>query len=238
MYSSNYNYHHADQELHGYVTYNNKVQEKRPAVIVAHDWTGRNEFACQKAQLLAEMGYVGFALDMYGQGRLGANNDEKMALLQPIVSDRGFLRERVLSAFNVVKQLPYVDSNRIAIIGFCFGGLCALDLARSGVDLKGAISFHGLLGKPEELKAEIIQAKILVLHGYDDPMVKPAQVQTFCHEMTEAKADWQVHMYGHIQHAFTNPLAHDEQLGLFYNELAAKRSWKSMTDFLEELFTE
>jgi dienelactone hydrolase len=238
MHSSNYNYHHDNQELHGYVAYDDKVQGKRPAVIVVHDWTGRNEFACQKAQLLAEMGYVGFALDMYGQGRIGVNNEEKSAMMQPLVSDRAFLRARILSAFEFVKQMPNVDSNRIAVLGFCFGGLCALDLARSGANIKGAISFHGLLSKPEGLKPEHIKAKILVLHGYEDPMVKPDQVSVFCQEMTEAKVDWQVHMYGNIKHAFTNPLAHDEQLGLIYHEVAAKRSWQATTNFLQEIFTE
>lgn len=236
MYSSDYRYAHDDQELYAYVAYNDKEHEKKPAVIIAHDWTGRNEFACQKAKMIAEMGYVGFALDMYGQGRLGATNDEKKALMQPFVNDRLFLRNRVLSAFEEVKQLPYVDSSRIAIIGFCFGGLCALDLARSGADLKGTISFHGLLGKPEGVKAEVIKSRILSLHGYDDPLVKPDEVQSFCQEMTKANVDWQMHMYGHVKHAFTNPLANDVQQGLIYHDLAAKRSWQAASNFLQEIF--
>lgn len=236
MHTSNHIYHHGQEELHGFIAHDAKIDTPRPAVIVMHDWSGRNEFACNKAQVLAELGYVGFAVDMYGKARLGATNEEKMALMQPLTSNRRFLSERVNVALDTVKLLPQVDPNRIAVIGFCFGGLCALDLARSGADLRGVVSFHGLLAKPEHKTAESIKAKILVLHGYDDPMVNPQQVNAFCAEMNAAKADWQVHMYGLVQHAFTNPVAHDLDLGLIYNEQAAKRSWITMTNFLQEIF--
>jgi len=236
MHASNYIYHQGEQELHGFLAYDDNIDTPRPAVIVAHDWSGRNDFACQKARLLAEMGYVGFSLDMYGQARLGENDDEKMALMQPIANDRGMLRDRVRAAFDTVSALSEVDNNRIAIIGFCFGGLCALDLARSGADIKGVISFHGLLNKPKNFKQHPIKAKVLVLHGYDDPLVKPEDVNAFAAEMTEAQVDWQVQMYGHVQHSFTNPQAHDLQKGLIYNALAAARSWQSMKNFLHEVF--
>lgn len=236
MYQSNYIYRHDKQELHGFLAYDESHKTPRPAVIVAHDWTGRNDFACQKATLLAELGYVGFALDMYGDGRLGNTNEEKMALMNPLASDRKLLQQRVSAAFDAVAGLPEVDAGRIAIIGFCFGGLCALDLARSGADIKAAVSFHGLLGKPDFQQSASIKAKILVLHGYEDPMVQPEQVKAFCEEMTEANVDWQVHMYGHVQHAFTNPQAHDEQLGLIYNATAQMRSWLVMKAFFQEIF--
>lgn len=236
MHSSNYIYHQGEQELHGFLAYNEEMDGPRPAVLIAHDWSGRNEFVCDKAKELAELGYVGFALDMYGNGRIGITSDEKKALMDPFVNDRLLLSQRLHAAYDAVIGMSEVDSTRIAIIGFCFGGLCALDLARRGVDIKGAISFHGALGKPKDLKSEAIKAKILVLHGYDDPMVQPAAVKEFCQEMTEANVDWQVHMYGHVQHSFTNPNAHDPHAGLMYNALAAKRSWQSMTQFLEELF--
>lgn len=236
MLTSNYIYHDGVQELHGFLACDDAFDTPRPAVIVVHDWTGRNEFACQKAQLLAQMGYVGFALDMYGQGRIGATTDEKKALMEPLANDRSMLRGRIRAAFDALITRPEVDNNRIAVIGFCFGGLCALDLARSGADIKGAVSFHGLLMKPDNLKSQQIKAKILVMHGYDDPMVRPAEVNMFCQEMTEAKADWQVHMYGHVQHGFTNPQAHDTNLGIIYNEVATQRSWFAMTNFLHEIF--
>ncbi|MDP3560539.1 MAG: dienelactone hydrolase family protein [Legionellaceae bacterium] len=235
MHTSNYIYQHGTQELHGYLAYDDKVKGKKPAVIVAHDWTGRNPFACEKAEKLAELGYVGFALDMYGQGRLGSTNDEKSVLMQPLMADRQLLRARVCAAFEVVSALPEVDATRIAIIGFCFGGLCALDLARSGVPLKGAVSFHGLLKKPEGLPVLPIKARVLALHGYDDPMVRPNDLESFAQEMTEASVDWQLHAYGNTQHAFTNPLAHDTALGLQYNKLADQRSWIAMRNFLQEV---
>lgn len=229
-------YHHDQEELHGFIAYDENSSKSRPAVIVVHDWTGSNEFARNKAEMLAEMGYLGFALDMYGEGRTGNTNEEKMALMNPLITDRIKLKNRVKAAFDTVAAMPEVDENRIAIIGFCFGGLCALDFARSGADLKGVVSFHGLLKKPEHVKPEAIKAKILVLHGYNDPMVSPADVNNFCQEMTEANVDWQVQMYGRVQHSFTNPQAHDENLGLMYNDLAAKRSWQAMSNFLQELF--
>lgn len=235
MHTSNYIYHHGEQELHGFLAYDDSVDTPQPAVIIAHDWSGRNEFACEKAKEIAEMGYVAFSLDMYGQGRLGVTNDEKMALIQPLVGDRGLLRDRVRAALDTVNAMSEVDNSRIAIIGFCFGGLCALDLARSGAEIKGAVSFHGLLNKPEHLKAKEIKAKILVLHGYEDPLAGPEQQALFCKEMTEANVDWQVHLYGNVQHAFTNPNAHDINSGLIYNELAAKRSWLAMQNFLQEI---
>ena len=236
MHTSNYIYHHGEQELHGFLAYNDTIDEPRPAVLLAHDWSGRGEFVCHKAKLLAEMGYLGFALDMYGQGRLGVTSDEKNALMQPFVNDRSLLSDRLRAAYDAVIGMSEVDSNRVAIIGFCFGGLCALDLARSGIDIKGAVSFHGLLNKPTDIKPCAIKAKILVLHGYDDPMVKPQLVNEFCHEMTEARADWQVHMYGHVQHAFTNPDAQDPHSGLVFNSLAADRSWETMAQFFREIF--
>jgi dienelactone hydrolase len=235
MHTSNYIYHQDGQELHGFVA-RKEENKASPAVIVAHDWSGRGEFACQKAMMLAEMGYIGFALDMFGKARLGTTTEEKSALIKPFMENQTLLRERVQAALNTVRSMPEVDKQHIAVIGFCFGGLCALELARSGADIQGAVSFHGLLHQPGSLNTEKIKAKILALHGYDDPMAKPEQVHAFCQEMTKAQADWQIHMYGLVQHAFTNPQAHDSQLGLIYNEKAATRSWLAMTNFLQELF--
>ncbi len=238
MHQSNYVYFDNDQELYGYLAYDEQRLESRPAVMVVHDWSGRNEFACKQAELLAGLGYIGFAVDMYGKARLGNTNEEKSALMQPLMTDRHLLRARIMAAFDTVSALAEVDQRRIAIIGFCFGGLCALDLARSGAEIKGAISFHGLLHKPADLAHHHIKAKVLALHGYDDPMTTPEQVNAFAKEMTDAKADWQIHQYGHVKHAFTNPLAHDTSLGLVYNETAAQRSKRAMVNFLEEIFAE
>ena len=236
MLSENYVYRDGEVNCHGFLSYDETNSTPRPTVLIAHDWTGRNEFACIKAEKLAQMGYVGFALDMYGNGVLGENNEEKMALINPFINDRQLLRQRVLAAFNAVCQLEQVDAANIAVIGYCFGGLCALDLARSGAAIKGAVSFHGLLNSPPDLPNEPIHASILALHGYDDPMVTPEQVNAFCDEMTKAQVDWQIHMYGNTQHAFTNPIANDPDLGTIYDERADKRSWLAMKNFLSELF--
>ncbi|MBI2784899.1 MAG: dienelactone hydrolase family protein [Legionella longbeachae] len=236
MHISNYIYHDEKQELNGFLAYDDSIAGPRPAVLVVHDWSGRNEFACEKAKLLAEMGYIGFALDMYGHAQIGTTTEEKQALMKPLLADQVLLRQRVQAGLAAVCSIPKVENKQVAIIGFCFGGLCALELARSGAELKGVVSFHGLLHKPGSLKSEPIKAKILALHGYDDPMVQPEQVHAFCQEMTEAKVDWEMQMYGRVQHAFTNPQAHDTQLGTIYNAVAARRSWQAMTDFLKEIF--
>lgn len=235
MHASNFIYHDNEQELHGYLALDEK-NGKRPAVLVVHDWSGRNAFACKKAELLAEMGYVGFAVDMYGQARVGETLDEKKGLMEPLMNDRRLLRQRIQAGLDAVLAMSEVDHERIAVVGFCFGGLCALDLARYGAQVTGVVSFHGLLNKPDGLQNQAIQSKILVLHGYDDPMAPPEQVVTFCEEMTEHKVDWQLHCYGNTKHAFTNPSANDEELGTIYNPIAERRSWLAMSNFLEEIF--
>ena len=222
--------------LEGYYAVDDSFSGKRPAVLVAHDWSGCNEFARDKANKLAELGFVGFAIDMYGQGKLGETKEEKMALIKPLMEDRTLLANRMLAALNAVKSLEQVDSTRIAAIGFCFGGLCVLDLARVGADIRGVVSFHGLLMPPANKKTEKTQAKILALHGHDDPMVPAEEVAAFQAEMTAAHIDWQMHIYGGTMHGFTNPQANDPGFGTLYNALADKRSWRVAKDFLTEIF--
>jgi len=237
MHQLNHLYFHGSLAHHGYLAYKTTApQIKRPAVLIVHDWSGRNAFACQQAEKMAERGYVGFSLDMYGEGRCGETVAEKQALMQPLMADRQLLRKRITAGLNALSMIDVVDQQRIAVIGFCFGGLCALDLARSGASIKAAISVHGLLNKPAELDNQLIQAKVMILHGYDDPMVTPADVHAFCQEMTKAEVDWQAHLYGNTQHAFTNPQAHDEHAGTVYNALAAGRAQTAMTAFLQEAF--
>lgn len=231
-------YHYGDTRLRGYVAYPKELETPRPAVLVVHDWSGRNAFACQKADWLAELGYVAFAVDMYGEARVGETVDEKMALMQTVLPDRRLLRARLVAALECARGLEGVDERRIAVIGFCFGGLCALELARSGADIVGAASFHGLLAKADDVPNQPIKAKIIAFHGHDDPMVTPEQVNAFCREMTDAGVDWQVHQYGQTMHAFTNPEAHDKAMGTVYNANAARRSWQSLTNFLNEVFGE
>lgn len=228
-------YHDDHTVLEGYYVYDDKTAGKRPAVLVAHDWSGRNDFARQKAEKLAALGYAAFALDMYGKGILGGTVEERTALIQPFFADRALLRKRVTAALNTVKKLEQVDQARIGAIGFCFGGMCVLDLARSGADIRGVVSFHGIFAAPENLPNAAIKAKVLALHGHDDPMVPPEQVLALETELTKAKVDWQIHVYGNTMHAFSNPAANDPKLGTVYNPVAEKRSWQAMKDFFNEV---
>ena len=229
-----------DGEVHleAFFAYDDSVESRRPAVLVSHAWGGRNEFVAEKAEKLAELGYFGFALDLYGKGVQGAGPEENANLMQPFIDDREMLQRRMLAALAAVKLFPWVDDRLLAAIGFCFGGMCVLDLARTGADLKGVVSFHGLLGAPGNLTVNSIKAKVLALHGHDDPMVPAEQVAVFQDEMTAAGADWQLHSYGNTMHAFTNPLANDPDFGTVYQSDADRRSWLSMKNFLEEIFTD
>lgn len=236
MHTSTHIYHHDQQTLHGFLAFDDTSEVKRPAVLVIHDWSGQNAFARDKALAFASMGYVGFAVDMYGEGKTGKTTEEKQALMKPLAEHRDVLQKRVLAAFEALIKLPMVDAQQVVVIGFCFGGLCALDLARSGARIKGAASFHGILNKPNVTLIQSIQANILVLHGYDDPMVTPQDVDAFCQEMTEAKANWQLHIYGQTQHAFMVPEAHDPLLGTIYQPQTASRAWQILLNFLTEQF--
>ena len=226
-----------DAVFRGFIARDKTNTMPKPCVLILHDWTGRSDTFCEKARQLAGLGYVGFAVDMYGNAKLGHTTEEKKALMNPLIENRKMVTTRMQAALHAASESPWVDNNNIAAIGYCFGGLCVLDLARSGAAVKSVISFHGVLTPPEVTVCEKIRAKILVLHGYDDPMVPPSQVNQFAREMTEKKADWQIHMYGHTQHAFTNPQANDDLLGLHYNKEADRRSWLSAELFLSETFS-
>ena len=226
-----------DVLLEAFWAYDDGYDGLRPAVLVNHAWGGRDEFVEEKAKKLAELGYVGFALDVYGKGVSGGSKEENAKLMQPFMQDRAMLQKRLLAAFTAVKSLPCVDATKVAAIGFCFGGLCVLDLARSGADLKGVVSFHGLLSAPEQSSKRRIKAKILALHGHDDPLVPVDQVLAWEQELTAAGADWQLHTYGNTMHAFTNPVANDPEFGTVYNAIADRRSWYGMVGFLDEIFS-
>lgn len=228
-------YEHAGVRLAGLLCHDDSHGGALPAVMISHAWAGRSEFECNKARALAARGYAAFALDMYGQGVLGRSVEENGALMKPFLDDRALLQGRQQAALATVKGLPEVDAARVAAMGFCFGGLCVLDLARSGADLRGVVSFHGLLGAPGNTVGNRVEARVLVLHGHDDPMCPVADVVAFEQEMTGAGADWQLHAYGHTMHSFTNPHANDPGFGTVYNETADRRSWISLLAFLEEV---
>jgi dienelactone hydrolase len=230
-------YQDGDVDLQGYLAWDDAVDGKRPGVMIAHAWAGRGDFENTKAEELAKLGYVGVALDNFGRGILGTNTEENSALIQPFLDDRAMLQGRMQIALEVLKGLDEVDASRVAAIGFCFGGLCVLDLARTGTDIRGVVSFHGLFGSPGNTAGNKIKAKVLALHGWDDPMAPPDQVVSLAEELSSMGADWQVHGYGNTMHAFTNPQANDPDFGTVYSADADRRSWNAMQDFLSEIFT-
>lgn len=207
-----------------------------PAVLICHAWAGRDNFANQTADRVAKLGYCGIAVDVYGKNIIGNTADEKMSLMQPLLDDRSELQGRLKSAFEKISTLNYIDSDKIAAIGYCFGGLCALDMARINLSLRGVVSVHGNLTRPTNLHNYIINTKTLALHGYLDPLVIKKDVDAFMQECDEAKTDWQFYIYGKAVHGFTNPEAMDHNLGIVYDKATEERSWLAICDFLRESF--
>jgi dienelactone hydrolase len=220
--------------MHGLVAFPD-VAEPAPAVIVAPMWSGRTQFADDAARRFAARGWVGFALDPYGEGRVGTTPDENRALMGPLVSDRALLLRRARAAVDAVAALPQVDASRVAAIGFCFGGLVVLDLARGNAPVRGVASFHGLLGGNGLEQPEPIATAVLILHGHDDPMATPDDVAAVQRELDARAADWQIHVYGDTVHAFTNPTANSPEGGTVYSARAARRAWAACDDFLAEV---
>lgn len=231
-----HDYRHGDTALEATIAWDGDVDGPRPGVLVSHAWRGRTEFEDGKARALAELGYVGFALDLYGKGVTGSSIEENRKLIRPFLDDRAMLQSRMQLALDELKALELVDARRAAAIGFCFGGLCVLDLARSGAELAGVASFHGLLQPPGNTDGKRITAKVLAMHGWDDPMAPPDEVLALTRELSAAGADWQLHAYGNTLHAFTNPAADDPDSGLRYDPVAERRSWQTLRNFLNELF--
>lgn len=231
-----------DKQFKGYLALPATAGERLPTVIVAHAWRGQDAFARRKADQLAAIGYVAFAADLYGDG-VEVDNDQAPGMMMPLFLDRATLRKRIVAAYEAVRTLPQVDRERIGAMGFCFGGLTAIELMRSGVLLRGVVSFHGLLGynlgdqhATPAPAAQRMQGSLLILHGHDDPMVSLEDITSIENEMTKADVDWQIHIFGHTSHAFTNPDAHSPQAGTVYNPIADKRAWQSMLNFFQERF--
>jgi dienelactone hydrolase len=221
-------------ELEGFAAFPSS-KEKLPLVILCHAWKGRDDFICEKATEIAKWGYAGFALDMYGKGIIGRSKEENAALKKPFIDDRQLLLRRVVKGFETAASLSSVDPQRVAVIGLGFGGICALDLARSGANLKGAVSIYGHFFPPPIHKKAPIKAKILALQGSDDPFVSQEELKAFEEEMNDAGVDWQLHIFGKTMHAFATPSANDPASGILYNPLSAKRTWQMVRAFLEEV---
>ena len=223
--------------LEGRLSWDDSANGPQPGILVSHTIAGRAALEENKADSLAELGYVAFALDLYGKGTCCETSEQNRALMDAQLADRAAMQERLLLALATLKAQPEVDADKVGAIGFCFGGLCVLDIARTGEDLAGVVSFHGLFHPPGNTRGNSIKAKVLVLHGWDDPLATPDDVNSLASEMSAMGADWQLHAYGTTMHAFTNPAAKDPTRGTVYDETADRRSWQAMTNFFDELFS-
>lgn len=208
-----------------------------PCIVLAHDWSGLTAPTMRLAERYAGLGYVCVALDAYGKGVRGDPLGDNARLMDPLMRDRPLLRRRLLAGFAAASAFPGVDPARMAAVGYCFGGLCALDLARAApANLRAAVSFHGALQPPDGLAPCRIDARVLLLHGWEDPVAPAADVLAIARELTEAGADWQLHAYGHAQHAFTFEAAAFPERGIVYDGRADERSWAAMRAHLAEAF--
>lgn len=205
-----------------------------PTVLSFHAWDGRTDGHDVFAHRLAALGWNAFSVDLYGKGVTGSTPEECQALMNPLAGDRARLRAKLQGVVDVVSKLPSVDASRMAAIGFCFGGLCVLDLARAGAPLRGVASFHGLFTAPGLPAVTPIGPKVIAFHGWADPMVPPADVVAFGEEMTAAGADWQLHGFGGAYHAFMNEGANAPEMGILYDAKVAARAWQGMANFLTE----
>ena len=220
----------------GYLAWDDNRADPLPCVLINHAWHGLDGFAMDQAVQMAALGYVGFALDNYGDGALPETDEEKASMMGALKDDRAVLLKRLKAGYKAAAQLDEVDEDYMAAIGYCFGGLCTLDMARAGLNLHAAVSFHGLLDLPEGLPKKKCKASVLACHGWDDPLATPDVVKAFGEDMAERKCDWQLHAYGQVVHSFTNPEANSPKQGSAYNELATRRATNAMLDLLAEKF--
>ena len=230
-------YKQGNATLEGFLAYDDALPGKRPGILVAHAWKGLDDFTRAETTKLAQMGYVAFALDIYGKGIRPTAMEECAKISGSYKADRALLRARAQAGLDQLTKNKNVDPNKIGAIGFCFGGTTVLELARSGAPVKGTVTFHGGLSTPTPQDAANIKGKVLALHGGDDPFVKKEEVDAFVQEMKQGKVDWQLNQYSGAVHGFMEPgNGNDNSKGLAYNEQAATRAWKAMSDFFDEIF--
>lgn len=229
-------YKHGDVVLEGFIAYDNSTDTARPGVLVVHEWTGLNDYTRSRSRQLAELGYLAFAVDIYGEGIRPQTTAEAAEQASKYRSDRKLMRDRVTAGLDELRGNPMCDEDRIAAIGYCFGGGTVLELARSGADIAGVVSFHGNLDTPDPNDATQIQCKVLVCHGAADPHVPWEQVVEFHDEMSKADVDYQLIAYGGAVHSFTNPNSgNDPTTGAAYDSDADRRSWNHMKLFFDEI---
>jgi dienelactone hydrolase len=229
-------YKQGDTTLEGVLVYDDAVKTKRPGVLIVHQWLGITDYEKHRAEMLAQLGYVAFCADIYGKGVHPKDTAEAGTLAGKYKGDRALLRARVNAGLETFRKGELVDTTRVAAIGYCFGGTTVIELARSGADVAGVVSFHGGLDSPTPADGKNIKCKLLACHGADDPFVPAKDLTAFESEMRDNKVDWQFIAYGGAVHSFTQPMAgNDNSKGAAYNERADKRSWEAMKQFLAEI---
>ena len=230
-------YRDGDVVLEGLLAWDDAIT-KAPGILIVHQWMGRTDYEEDRAKQLAKQGFVAFVLDIYGKGVRPNTTQEAGKLAGVYKNDRSLYRRRLQAGLEQLQGQGMVDRQRIAAIGYCFGGTGVLELARSGAEINGVVSFHGGLDSPSPQEGKKIKSKVLVLHGADDPFVPVKDIDAFKAELNSASIDWQMIYYSHAVHSFTQPLAGgDNSKGAAYNEMADRRSWEAMRQFFDELFT-
>jgi dienelactone hydrolase len=225
-----------DVECQGYLAYDDQGG-KRPGVLIAPEWWGLTDYAKHRAEQLAGLGYIAFAMDPYGDGKITDDPKEAGKLAGALKGDIPLLRQRAAAALEILKKQGRTNPDQLAAIGYCFGGTTVLELARAGADLKGVVSFHGSLATPNPKDAANIRGKVLICHGADDTFESPQEIADFQQSMRDAKVDWQMNIYSGAVHAFTNPDADKHGIpGIAYNEKADHRSFQAMQDMFHEIF--
>jgi len=238
VFTEEVSYEHDQVRLIGYLAYDDALKEKRPGVLVVHEWWGLNEYAKKRARQLAGMGYVAFAVDMYGEGKVTTHPEQAGEWTKMITGNVSGWQERANAGLEVMRKDPRVDPERIAAIGYCFGGATVQQMAYSGADLRGVASFHGSPLPVQEEQVKRVKAKILFLHGASDPLIKEAQIQSYVEAMNKSGLAWQMVFYGGAKHSFTNPDADKAGMeALKYHASADKRSWEHMKVFFEEVLS-
>jgi dienelactone hydrolase len=237
MHTQNVEYRQNGTVLEGFLAYDDSYTGKRPGVLVVHEWTGLGIYVKDRCRELAKLGYLSFAADIYGKGIRPKTREEAARVAGIYMKDRDLMRARVKAGLEELQRHELTDPKRIAAIGYCFGGGVVLELARSGADIAGVVALHGSLVNPNPADAVNIKAKVLVLHGAEDPFVDQKQLNAFIDEMRKTNVDWQIDLYGGAVHSFTVPAAgNDPSKGAAYNERADRRSWQAMKDFFDEIF--
>jgi dienelactone hydrolase len=223
-------------EMAAHLAWDDAIRVPVPGILVTPTVRGPTDFEQGRAAMLADLGYAALVIDMYGLAPREAPGADMFALMNALNADRRLLQARMAAALDTLQALPEVDAAQTAAIGFCFGGKCILDLARTRSDVRAVAAFHGLFDAPPFETLSTISAKVLALHGWDDPLATPEAVNALAAELTARQCDWQIHAYGNTGHAFTFPPADDREKGMFYQPNADRRSWAALTDFLAEQF--